>query len=385
MRKVIFVILALIVITSTMYGCSVNHSSQEDNTSHLTETEASDSIAETSIPEAEPPVVSATYSTYITATTLTKADLKIENTATGTKYYYQDLPLLSEDVEWIENSINKEGTVNQGAIYRKLAKLLEGYAMNMNNGSSYSKYIFGETIPADEFANRAEDVSEFITNEDALYHVLKKFESLECVVGEFDYANNHWVFTIADLTQCAEEMQISEEMLGYIFAMLDEYAPTIIFDGNSCIFEYKSMFDFSFEKREAEPINQNDFLAELPAGTDKVNIYDHMVTNGLAIYYCYYDSSYDPSKDGVVKTYRDVHLGDSKETVINKYGEVYSNTFTIQSNALYQTLLEYSPTEAGIMRSQCSTYISYTYENLGAIEFYFDENELLSWIVFYAY
>lgn len=186
------------------------------------------------------------YNTYVTAITLTKADLTKKNTSTGTKYYYQDLPLLSEDVEWIDNPINKNGTVNQGAIYRKLAKLLTGYTLGLNNGSSYSKYIFGDDCSTDEFSKHAPIVSEFITNEDSLYHILKKFESLECVEGNFDYANNYWSFSIADLTQCAEEMQVSAEMLGYIFALLDEYAPTISFNGNSCTFELKSSHDFGF-------------------------------------------------------------------------------------------------------------------------------------------
>lgn len=191
---------------------------------------------------------SATYDAYIIATTLTKKDLRIENTSTGRKYYYQNIPLLSEDVDWIENSINKEGTVNQGAIYRKLAKLLVGYTIRLNNGNSYSKYIFGDDITAEKFSQYAPIVAEFITEEDSLYHILKKFESLECVEGNFDYANNIWSFTIDDLTQCASEMQISEEMLGYIFAFLDEYAPTITFKGNSCSFEYNALFDFGFDE-----------------------------------------------------------------------------------------------------------------------------------------
>lgn len=190
---------------------------------------------------------SAVYDAYIIATTLTKKDLRIENTSTGKKYYYQDIALLSEDVDWIENPINKEGTVNQGAIYRKLAKLLVGYTIRLNNGNSCSKYIFGDDITADKFSQYAPIVSEFITEEDSLYHILKKFESLECVEGNFDYANNIWSFTIDDLTQCAREMQISEEMLGYIFALLDEYAPTITFKGNSCSFEYNALFDFGFD------------------------------------------------------------------------------------------------------------------------------------------
>jgi hypothetical protein len=187
------------------------------------------------------------YNTFVTATTLTKADLTKKITSTGTKYYYLDLPLLSEDVEWIDNPINKNGTVNQGAIYRKLAKLLAGYTLGLNNGSSYSKYIFGDDISTNEFGRYASIVSEFITNEDSLYHILKKFESLACVEGNFDYANNYWSFSIADLPQCAKEMQISEEMLGFIFALLDEYAPIISFDGNSCTFELKSSHDFGFD------------------------------------------------------------------------------------------------------------------------------------------
>lgn len=234
----------LVINNAKLTLCGSESSDEpEDNTSLPTE-----SITEITTPETEPPEISATYSAYITATTLKKANLKKENSTLGTKYYYNnDLPLLSEDVEWIENPINKEGTVNQGAIYRKLAKLLEGYAFHMNNGSSYSKYIFGDSVSIDEFGQYATIVSEFITNEDSLYYVLKKFESLECVEGNFDYANNIWYFSVANLTQCAEEMQISEEMLGYIFAMLDEYAPTITFDGNSCTFEFESMFDFGFE------------------------------------------------------------------------------------------------------------------------------------------
>lgn len=187
------------------------------------------------------------YNTYTTVLALTKADLTKKNTSTGTKYYYHDLPLLSEDVEWIDNPINKNGTVNQGAIYRKLAKLLVGYTLGLNNGSAYSKYIFGDNFSTDDFGKHAPIVSEFITNEDSLYHILKKFESLECVDGSFDYANNSWSFSIDDLPQCAKEMHISEEMLGYIFALLDEYAPKITFNGNSCTFNLKSSHDFGFD------------------------------------------------------------------------------------------------------------------------------------------
>ena len=45
---------------------------------------------------------------------------------------------------------------------------------------------------------------------------------------------------ILDMSECAKEMQISDKMLGYIFAMLDEYAVEITFNENSCHIEYES-------------------------------------------------------------------------------------------------------------------------------------------------
>lgn len=102
-------------------------------------------------------------------------------------------------------------------------------------------------------------------------------------------------------------------------------------------------------------------------------------------YYLYYDSSTDYSKAGVIKTNRNIYLGDSKEKVIGEYGEASTNIFNAQSSYMFKQLSAESPREAEIMKSQCSTYLSYSYGYSGAIEFYFDDNNLLSWIVFYAY
>ena len=87
---------------------------------------------------------------------------------------------------------------------------------------------------ADSYADNA---SEFIIEEgQALPAIMKKLQTLNCVSGVFDFENWKYAFTISDLTECAKEMMISEEMLGYILAELSEYAPEVSFDGNSYSF-----------------------------------------------------------------------------------------------------------------------------------------------------
>lgn len=44
----------------------------------------------------------------------------------------------------------------------------------------------------------------------------------------------------AETKACAEEMMISEEMLGYTIARLDEYAAEVVFDGDTCTIRYES-------------------------------------------------------------------------------------------------------------------------------------------------
>ena len=68
-------------------------------------------------------------------------------------------------------------------------------------------------------------------------NIMKKFESSSVVNGEFDYESNtigKYNITISNLSECAKEMQISEEMLGYIIAFLSEYTDDITFENNTC-------------------------------------------------------------------------------------------------------------------------------------------------------
>lgn len=182
--------------------------------------------------------ISATYDAFLTATNLMVSDLTLNDNG---KYYYNDLIILSQDTEQLSmyTYLDSEPQINQGALYRTIAKYLDGYEMMLNNGKSYSATLLGFEVSGTDFAPYAENAGKFISLEDSLFNVLTKFSQLESAEGNFDFVNNSFSFSVPDLTACAKEMMISEEMLGYIFAMLDEYAPTISFDGNSCYFEYE--------------------------------------------------------------------------------------------------------------------------------------------------
>ncbi|MGX8852826.1 hypothetical protein [Amedibacillus sp. YH-ame10] len=171
---------------------------------------------------------------YNIATSITKDDLKRDKLGL---YSLGDITLTSNDCEWIDNPLNKKGSVNQGAFYRKMATSLEGFKLGFNNGISITQHILGEiALNGTVIRPRVDELSSYIVEKDSLKPVMNKFKSLSTITGTINVDANSYDFTITDLTACTEELKISEEMLGYILAMLDEYAPTVSFDGNSYTF-----------------------------------------------------------------------------------------------------------------------------------------------------
>ncbi|MBQ6325368.1 MAG: peptidoglycan-binding protein [Clostridia bacterium] len=187
-----------------------------------------------------PELPDVVFDTYEELSNLTIDNLDVDQAIYGTRYAYKSFVLVSEDVDWLENPRNKDGTVEDGAIYRKIAYTLEGFDLGIHNGSSLSEVIIGiKTTTREEFAPYAKKLSKFITtNDDTLTPVMKTFSKLKSVNGTFNFKKKKYDFEIADLRACASEMGISEWMLGCIFAMLNEYAPQIVFNGNSCSFSY---------------------------------------------------------------------------------------------------------------------------------------------------
>lgn len=175
---------------------------------------------------------------YEKACSLTINDLEKRTSSFSdtTHYYYNGLIIQTEDEEWLTESWNTEKTLNQGALYRTIASYLEGFSLGLNNGSDYAEIMCGvKWTSKDDFESYVANASEFICAEDSFVSVIKKLEMLSCVDGNFDYENKNYHIVISDLSQCADEMMISEQMLGYIFAMMEEYASVFEFNGNSCI------------------------------------------------------------------------------------------------------------------------------------------------------
>lgn len=190
-------------------------------------------------------LVEAAYNTACSLS-IDQLDKKYSSFSGTTSYYYGELIIQNEDVEWLNSSRNTNKTLNQGALYRTIAKYLAGYSMKLNNGSAYCEIFTGKQwIDNSTFEPLAKNAATFIVTDatEQLKSIMRKFQSLQSVTGQFDFEAGKlgkYTFDIPDLTKCAEEMQISEEMLGYIFALLDEFAPSISFNENSVHFEYAS-------------------------------------------------------------------------------------------------------------------------------------------------
>ena len=182
--------------------------------------------------------------TFTKATNIKKSDL----TGSAGNWKYDGIPLLSKDCERIDNMLSDDNAISQGVIYRKIAFVLEGSDFKekrfLYNYEDIGKYLLG-FVPKDkdEWVKYGKNASEFIVTDNQMTAIMKKFQSMKSVKGNYDFKYKKFGkfnIDISDLTKCVEEMQISEKMLGYILAMLDEYGTTITFKDNSCHIEYTS-------------------------------------------------------------------------------------------------------------------------------------------------
>ncbi len=95
------------------------------------------------------------------------------------------------------------------------------------------------------------------------------------------------------------------------------------------------------------------------------------------LWYCLYYLDPDLEKEGIVITARGIFLGSDLEDVIKAYGTGKEYSVTDQDD-IYVSLSESDPTLSLVMKSQCSSYIAYDYEDKGEIIFYFDGDKLVS-------
>lgn len=235
-RKGLILILGIIglLLILTLIG---SHS-KDSNTPSETEISSLSTTTTTTVTTTiAAPAKSETEIYYDTVCNLDIYDVQERKSSmTGTIFhYYKGLPIQTEDEEWLNTSWNTEKSIEAGAIYRSVAAAMEGFELGLNNGSYYSSLVSGKSgLSKEELTPYIANASTFINREDSKNKLLRKLESVSCVQGTFDYESGNFHFVINDTQKCAQEMMISEEMLGYCFGILSEYGAEISFDGTRC-------------------------------------------------------------------------------------------------------------------------------------------------------
>ena len=185
------------------------------------------------------------YDAYIEAIYLSRDEL--DGPSVTGNYSYNGLTILNDDIEWMFTWGRDADYLPQDSLYHSVAKGLEGYDLFTKDGTETGLYgiwgadlvplAFGFPKPSlyEDIKSYVRNAQEFVVNDDdqQLYVIMKKLQSLSCAVGHFDFENSIYNFEITDLSSAAKEMMISETMLGYTIAVLDCYKSNIAFDGNT--------------------------------------------------------------------------------------------------------------------------------------------------------
>lgn len=132
-------------------------------------------------------------------------------------------------------------------------------------------------------------------------------------------------------------------------------------------------------------LKKEDFLVTGDNVTNKNILKD--ISDGSINWY-YYDSKADKTREGVITTNREIHLGSSKKEVLNKYGMGSLMKFNRRTELFYNLLIQQTPQEgfgfAKQLKENCSYIMQYFQKNKkkANIRFYFDKNDEVMGIVY---
>lgn len=235
-------------------------------------------------------------------------------------------------------------------------------------GNETVSIVFGHEKKA-IWENEKEEIDcaqTFINRYYPIGEIFSQFEKSTCVQGEFDFENRNMEFSIRDLTKLSQELNVSEEMLGYILALLNEIGTNIEFNNNSCYCYFKG--------GQVNPLIKNDFIYFENFDTKKT-IWETLEDGGsLAHYYFENDEEAEDGDDAYgIYTYRGITLLNSVDAVKFAYGTGNEYSFSKEDNLLYKALKSVNDSTAPILE-KAKKYIVYNYENEGQLIFYFDEH-----------
>ena len=325
-----------------------------------------------------------THKAYTAATTLKKEALS--QTDSGS-YKYDGIHVIDSELNSLES----------GTMYRSIAKQLEGFYLFGNSlyenwNANIAQVVFGIDKPStyDEMKPYVDEVFKFITPNSTLPQILSWIQTSSCVQGNFDYEKAQFSFEITDLSKAASEMHITEKMLGYVLATIDEYAPESSFQGNTYSCQLQVVGDAA--KTDKNIITEEDMNSSMDGvfspGTTE-NMRDTLNSLGKGAYrWAFFDKNVDVYKEGVIATSRDIRIGMSYNSVIYKYGTgKEGNTIFSDDDMIYEVLNEayvYDQDDAiNFYKEQAKKYMAYqTADNQYELIFVFDENNNVSWIIY---
>lgn len=215
--------------------------------------QADNTILETDYPSATDGVESETPSidepTDIPVVTNTEVQDAYEDMISATEhlsitndgYEFKGYPISNDSVSKIGGKL----VVNQGAMYEEIAGGLALYCdfgLSQSLDETFFQILTGSGNEPENWNELANDLYSFILLDGTEKDIISKLETLDCVSGIFDYDARSYSFEISDLEMAATDLHISQEMLGYVLAKLNEYTDNIVFDGNSvtCSLEVKT-------------------------------------------------------------------------------------------------------------------------------------------------
>ena len=327
---------------------------------------------------------SKVYEAYIEATNLLVDSLAKNSIGS---YSYNGIGIISNETDWLDTEWGKSAEyLNQGAIYRSLAKKIDGFYLFgktlYGNWKGIIPTIFDIDDPGswDDMKPYVDKVFPYIKTNDYFKPMMDRFSKLESFEGTIDTINGIYDFRINDVEEAASELGITQEMFGYMLAALDEYAPNVNFEGKV----YQFSLDLDIPVKD---ISYDDYTAYINETESYENsMYKRLkdeYSNEGGVDYFFYIEGVDPYKEGVITTARGIQIGSSKNLVISLYGEPEKEISNKKDN-YFKTGLKNTQTEEyyNYYIESCDRLLVYNYEDKGHIIFWIDKNDEVSGVAY---
>lgn len=268
------------------------------------------------------------FDAYDLATSLTFDDLT--KTSSG-NYEYNGFEFTPEDSEWIDSDNNETHDPERYDFYNKMANVVEaaGPLASYRIADTYIKCLMGY-IPEDynEFVVASGNARNFIVHDEQFAAFRRALTFIDSATVEG--GTEGCTITISDLTQCAKDLHISEEMLGYIIAAMEDNGAGTSFFANSCVIVNSGYPDSGISERE---LGKEDYIVWDYETNTSHNLLDEFNTDVGSIWIedSYENDNSDENDAANYMSYRGIMIGDSAEKVQVAYGGEIEN-YTVDTD-----------------------------------------------------